>query len=585
MAAALNRFISRSSDKCRPFFQLLKKREGFEWGAECEQAFQDLKKYLAQAPLLSTPDPGEILVLYLAVFEHAVSAVLLRDKGPEQIPVYYVSKTLLDTETRYLPLEKLVLALRTATRKLPHYFQSHKVVVYTEFPLRSLLRKADFSGRISTWSVELSQYDIDYQPRTAIKGQVLADFVAEFSPTVAPQPPTRQERKVEPSRRKGKAPAEQDALEWKLFVDGSACNTGSGIGIVLFPPGGVMIEQSVRLGFSASNNVAEYEALLVGLNSAKTLKVKRIRVYCDSQLVVNQLSGEYEARNEKMAAYVEAAKSLLNTFERVCIEQINSGQNSHADSLAWLAAAVPTELKRKVAVDYLAEPSIGRSMDLILDVNQGTSWLDPIVEILRDETLPTDKKEAHKIKTKSARFWLSPEGKLYKKSFTGPYLLCVHPEMVQKFLHEIHEGTCGSHAGGRSIAHRAITQGYWWPHMQEDAKVYVKICEKCQKFSPMIKTPAEDLVPLTSPWPFAQWGMDIVGPLHKATGNRKFLLVATDYFTKWIEAEPLAKITKPMIERFVWKSIITRFGVPYSLITDNGAQFQKKFKTFVPNMG
>jgi hypothetical protein len=121
--------------------------------------------------------------------------------------------------------------------------------------------------------------------------------------------------------------------------------------------------------------------------------------------------------------------------------------------------------------------------------------------------------------------------------------------------------------------------------MQEDAKVYVKICKKCQKFSPMIRTLAEDLVPLTSPWPFAQWGMDIVGPLHKATGNRKFLLVATDYFTKWIEAEPLAKITEPMIERFVWKNIITRFGVPYSLITDNGSQFQKKFKAFCGQYG
>jgi hypothetical protein len=237
MAAALNRFISRSSDKCKPFFQLLKKREGYEWGAECEQAFQDLKKYLAQAPLLSTPEPGESLTLYLAVSEHAVSAVLLRNKGSEQIPIYYVSKTLLDAETRYLPLEKLVLALRTAARKLPHYFQSHKIVVYTEYPLKSLLRKADFSGRISTWSVELSQYDIDYQPRTAVKGQVLADFVAEFSPTVAPKPPTRQEQTGVKTCQKGKALAEEDPTEWKLFVDGSACNTGSGIGVVLFPPG------------------------------------------------------------------------------------------------------------------------------------------------------------------------------------------------------------------------------------------------------------------------------------------------------------------------------------------------------------
>ncbi|XP_058208180.1 uncharacterized protein LOC131321193 [Rhododendron vialii] len=382
MAAALNRFISRSSDKCRPFFQLLKKSEGYEWGAECERAFQDLNKYLAEAPLLSTLDLGESLILYLAVSEHAVSAVLLRNKGSEQIPVYYVSKTLLDAETKYLSLEKLVLALRTTARKLPHYFQSHKIVVYTEFPLKSLLRKADFSGCISTWSVELSQYDIDYQPRTTIKGQILADFVAEFSPAVVPLPPTRKEQPVGPSTRKGKAYAEQNPIEWKLFVDGSASNSGSGVGVVLFPPNGVMLELSIRLGFSALNNVAEYEALLARLRSAKTLKVKRIRVYCDSQLVVNQLSGDYEARNEKMAAYVEATKDLLDTFEKVYIEQISSGQNAHADSLAWLAAAVPTEFKRKVAVDYLAEPSIGRRVELVLDVNQGPSWMDPVVEFL-----------------------------------------------------------------------------------------------------------------------------------------------------------------------------------------------------------
>ena len=116
--------------------------------------------------------------------------------------------------------------------------------------------------------------------------------------------------------------------------------------------------------------------------------------------------------------------------------------------------------------------------------------------------------------------------------------------------------------------------------MQEDATTFVKSCEKCQRFAPMIRAPAEDLLPLTSPWPFAQWGLDIVGPMPKATGNRKFLLMATDYFTKWIEGEALAKITEPMVERFIWKNILTRFGVPYAFVSDNGTQFQKKFQAF-----
>ena len=134
MLAALNRFISKFADWCCPFYQLLKKWKGFQWNKQCEKPFQDLKDYLVWAPMLLAPKPGEDLFMYLLVFEHAESAVLLRDQSVQQ-PIYYVSKTLVDVETRYLPLEKLVLALVHATRKLPHYFQAHTVYVLTEYPL------------------------------------------------------------------------------------------------------------------------------------------------------------------------------------------------------------------------------------------------------------------------------------------------------------------------------------------------------------------------------------------------------------------------------------------------------------------
>ena len=123
MLAALNRFITKSADHCRPFYQLLKKWKGFQLKEECEKAFQDLKEYLMQTPMLTALVPGEDLFMYLSVLEHAMSALLLRDRGVYQ-PVHYISKILVDTETRYLPLEKLVLALMHATRKLPHYFQA-----------------------------------------------------------------------------------------------------------------------------------------------------------------------------------------------------------------------------------------------------------------------------------------------------------------------------------------------------------------------------------------------------------------------------------------------------------------------------
>ena len=121
MLAAPNLFISKFADRCRPFYQLLKKWKGFQWDEECDAAFRDLKYYLMQAPVLTAPEPREDLFMYLSVFEHAVNIMLLRDQGVQQ-PVYYISKTLVDAETRYLPLEKLVLDLVHATRKLPQYF-------------------------------------------------------------------------------------------------------------------------------------------------------------------------------------------------------------------------------------------------------------------------------------------------------------------------------------------------------------------------------------------------------------------------------------------------------------------------------
>ena len=175
---------------------------------------------------------------------------------------------------------------------------------------------------------------------------------------------------------------------------------------------------------------------------------------------------------------------------------------------------------------------------------------------------------------------------MYKRSFSGPYLLCVHLDASESLLEEPHEGVCGSHIGGRSLSHRAITQGYWWPDMQKEAQEYVRKCDQCQRFTSNIHQPRGVLNPLSNPWPFAQWGSDIVGPFPKVIGNKKYLLVGIDYFTKWVETEPLANIRDVDVKRFIWKSVVTRFGVPYALILDNGLQFDSKaFKKYCSDLG
>lgn len=169
MAVALNCFISRSAEKCCPFFNLIKKDKNFQWADQSDQAFEQLKAYLTTAPLLATPMNEDLLYIYLTASKHAVSAVIVREEHGIQKPVYYTSKTLNGAELRYLPLEKLAFALICTIKKLPHYFQAHTMIVLTEHPLKALLRSVDFLGQITKWGAQLGAYDIKYQPRTSIK--------------------------------------------------------------------------------------------------------------------------------------------------------------------------------------------------------------------------------------------------------------------------------------------------------------------------------------------------------------------------------------------------------------------------------
>ena len=177
--------------------------------------------------------------------------------------------------------------------------------------------------------------------------------------------------------------------------------------------------------------------------------------------------------------------------------------------------------------------------------------MDPILIFLKRDILPEEKSEAEKIRRKAPRLWLSEDKKLYKCSFSGPYLLCVHLEASESLLEELHEGICGSHTRGRSLFHRAITQGYWWPSIKKEVQEYVRKCDQCLRFAPNIHQPGRVLNPLSSPWPFAQWGLDIVSPFPKVIGNKKYLLVGTNYFTKWVEVEPLANIRDMNVKRFI----------------------------------
>ncbi|XP_072087012.1 uncharacterized protein [Arachis hypogaea] len=176
---ALSRFLGASAARAIPFFNLMRKGMAFEWTPACEEAFNHFKQILAAPPVLGKPKAGEPLYLYLSVTEEALAAVLVTEEARTQQPVYFVSRALQGPELRYSKLERLALALLVSSRRLRQYFQSHRIVVRTDQAIRQILQKPDLAGRMMTWAIELSQYDLQYEPRHAIKAQAMADFLVE----------------------------------------------------------------------------------------------------------------------------------------------------------------------------------------------------------------------------------------------------------------------------------------------------------------------------------------------------------------------------------------------------------------------
>lgn len=275
--------------------------------------------------------------------------------------------------------------------------------VLTNQPLRQLHHRPEASGRLLKWSIELSQFDIIYQPRATIKGKALADFVVECKGL--------DEEKDDPAA---------VGSTWKLYVDGASNDHYSRAGVVLITPEGHKICYALKLDFGATNNEAEYESLIHRLKIAKEIEVRVVRIYIDSQLVMNQVLGEFQTKGVRLATYLAKVMGLLDNFEHYMITHVPQEKNVNADTLAKFASSGDAQAQRIMPVVVVSTPSI-QEADSVMEIEYPKSWMIPIKAYLEQGVLTEDKKEARKL-VRTAPRYLIQNGVLYSRGFTTPLL-------------------------------------------------------------------------------------------------------------------------------------------------------------------
>ncbi|GAA0185605.1 hypothetical protein LIER_32893 [Lithospermum erythrorhizon] len=402
--AALSRFIAKSGEKNLPFFKCLRRmsKEKFTWDEDCRGAFEGLKQYLGSPQLLSRPEPGEPLQLYITISDVAVSGVLVKEIGQRQRPIYYVSHVLRDAEERYAIIDKAAFA-----------------------------------------------------------AQALADFVIECTARDLTVP-----AEISSADEEGTPPC------WTLFVDGARNEQGVGAGVIIVGPQKEALEYSLRFSFPATNNEAEYEAMILGLRLARSMRLEELMVKGDSKLVIDQLRGTCRVKSEVLRKYHARAMQITREFKRIWFKHIPRAENEKADHLSRLATTYYDELPIGVCVEVCDQPAYLEKNISQVEGGIKEDWRTPLISYLNEGILPEDKIESWRIQNRSLKYQMYL-GELYRKSWDGPLLTCVAAEDIPRVLAEVHEGWCGSHVGARSLAIKVSRAGYYWPTLMKDAAMYV----------------------------------------------------------------------------------------------------------------
>ncbi|CAN6725686.1 unnamed protein product [Malus baccata var. baccata] len=452
----LRRFIANLAGKIRLLTHLLrlKDKEEFEWGPSHQKAFDRIKAYLDYPLVLIPPQRGKPLKLYIVASKKSMGSMLAQNnEGGKEHAICYLSKILIEVETRYTSVEQLCLALYLTACKLRHYMlPCHTPIIAKIDVIKYMLSKPMLIGRIGKWILALSELSFQHVPQRAIKGQAIADFFVEHQES--------QEEIIK------KLSTSQELWSFwitpgKLYFDGSCTQNVARARIVIIDP-------------------KENKALIIGLEILIELGVTGVEVFGDSKLVINQLNGEYKCRHVTMAGYHLAATQLLSYWgTKISVSYILRESNIIANEMAQLASGVPIQEKNfegNIEVHKRNLPSIfekGFSLDVMTEEMKMEDWRTPIIQYLNNPSFPTSKKNRRQ-ETKYV-IW---DKTMLRKTLDGLLLKWLGQEESMRVMAEVHEGICGAHQARNKMRWLLRRYGYFWPEMEMGCKAYAQGCEE-----------------------------------------------------------------------------------------------------------
>ncbi|XP_048131576.1 uncharacterized protein LOC125314137 [Rhodamnia argentea] len=441
------RFISQLSESARPFFKLLKKNAKIVWDIECRTAFLKIQHYPTHSPVPVPPVPGVPLILYPTIHKESLGAVLVRKRPSDgkECAIYYLSKKFSDSKTNYSEVEKTCVALVWVLHGLRQYTLHHQIMLTTECdPINYLLEKPALVGKLAKWQILISEFDVQTMTQKSVKVRAIADMLAENA--AGPQ-----------------AGDEIDPLDdrvllvtaerWIMYFDGAVNLSGSGTGAVLISPDGQHYPIAAKLLFPCTNNIAEYEARILGLQAAMEMEIRRPEVYGDSALIILRTEGKWKTRDPKLIPYHEFLEDIIEEFDEIAFEYLPRALNRFADALATLSSMFQVTAGSDIEplrIEILKHSAYSM---LIEEEADGEPWYQDIKVYLQTRKFPesseaTDRKYPMKL---SSKFFLGSDT-LYKRSYDSVLPRCVDAKEANQLMTEIHEASSYANVTAKNVA-------------------------------------------------------------------------------------------------------------------------------------